>query len=55
MRLTGNSLIKRLDALRERHRLSAPGSEGTAEPPTINDIVRIVCSDAVVNQHDVER
>jgi len=54
MRLTSDSLIKRLDALRERHRLSAPGSEDTAEPPTVSDVVRIICSDAVVNEHDVE-
>ena len=46
MRLTGSSLLIRLQALRERYRLSVPQTtERTQAEPTV---VRIVCSDGLV-------
>ena len=45
MRLTGPSLLTRLQALRERYRLSVPQSpERIQAEPTV---VRVVCSDGV--------
>jgi hypothetical protein len=49
MELTGASLIRRLDAMRERHRLvlQDPG-EGTDAPADV-EVVRIICSDGLIS------
>ncbi len=49
MELTGETLIRRLDALRERHRLTAPDLDETATAPTATEVVRIVCSDGLLS------
>ncbi len=47
MRLTGESLLRRLDALRERHRLTTASSDETDAPAAATEVVRIICSDAL--------
>ncbi|HEY7065080.1 MAG TPA: helicase-related protein [Chloroflexota bacterium] len=47
MELTGVSLIRRLEALRERHRLN-PAESDAAGPPAEAEVVRIICSDGLI-------
>ena len=42
------ALIRRLDALRERHRLTAPDPEEATAPPAATEVVRIICSDGLL-------
>ena len=44
MELTGASLVRRLEALRERHRLNPAEQEAAAPTPAAEEVVRIVCS-----------
>ena len=44
MELTGASLVRRLEALRERHRLNPAEQEAAAPTPAAEEAVRIVCS-----------
>ncbi|MGI8912681.1 MAG: hypothetical protein ACR2JY_02630 [Chloroflexota bacterium] len=48
--LTGDALIRRLEALRERHRLRPPEPDDT-EPSAI-EVVRIICSDGLEEMVD---
>jgi len=48
MRLTGDSLVRRLDALRERHRLSTVSPDEAAGQPVATEVVRIICSDGLL-------
>jgi hypothetical protein len=48
MELTGNSLIRRLDALRERHRLNPQEADETPSDGAAHiEVVRIICSDGL--------
>ncbi len=49
MELTGSSLIRRLEALRERHRLN-PADQDDTTPTTsaTTEVVRIICSDGLI-------
>jgi superfamily II DNA or RNA helicase/HKD family nuclease len=46
MQLTGLSLIRRLEALRQRHRLNPPEEEASSERGEL-EVVRIVCSEGL--------
>ena len=46
MELTDVPLLRRLEALRARHRLNPPESSGTT--PGEVEVIRIVCSDGLV-------
>lgn len=48
--LTGMTLVRRLDALRERYRLSAPDEDADAgaEVSTATEVMRIVCSNGLI-------
>ena len=46
MELTGASLLRRLEALRERHRLNPP-EPGEAGPSAATEVMRIICSDGL--------
>jgi hypothetical protein len=47
MELTGASLVRRLEALRERHRLN-PTEQEEAAPASAAEVIRIICSDGLV-------
>ncbi len=47
MEITGAALIRRLDALRVRHRLTAPDPEEMVRPAA-TEIVRIIGSGGIV-------
>jgi len=46
MELTGESLIRRLEAMRERYRIN-PAESDDGLTPAAAEVVRIVCSDAL--------
>jgi hypothetical protein len=46
MELAGFPLVRRLEALRERYRLNPP--ESPANGPAAIEVMRMVCSDALV-------
>ena len=46
MDLTGAALIRRLEALRGRHRLN-PVADDDEETPLVAEVVRTVCSDGL--------
>lgn len=48
MELTGPSLIRRLEALRDRYRLNPPEPDDQASPAASAEVVRIVCSDGLL-------
>ena len=48
MEFEGSSLIKRLEAMRLRYRLNPPDADEAAAEPVDAEVVRIVCSDALV-------
>jgi hypothetical protein len=48
MDITGLSLVRRLEAMRERHRLNPPDPVEDQSLPAEVDVVRIICSDAIV-------
>jgi superfamily II DNA or RNA helicase len=50
MMLTGASLIRRLEALRERHRLNPSEPEEGVSPAAEPQVVRIICSDGLVER-----
>jgi hypothetical protein len=49
MELTGETFIRRLDALRERHRLTAPDPDEATAAPSATEVVRIICSDGLLS------
>lgn len=48
MELTGDTLIRRLDALRERHRLTTPDPEDATTMTAATEVVRIICSEGLL-------
>ncbi|MBI3980018.1 MAG: hypothetical protein HY331_17735 [Chloroflexi bacterium] len=50
MELTGPSLARRLEALRERHRLNPPDAEQNQAGPAEAEVIRIICSDALAGR-----
>jgi hypothetical protein len=48
MDLKGPSLVRRLEALRERHRLNPADSDEEESSPAAAEVVRIICSDELV-------
>lgn len=48
MELAGASLIRRLVALRERHRLNPVGQESDGLAPAATEVVRIICSEGLL-------
>lgn len=44
MQMTGTALVRRLDALRVRHRLTVPDPDEEDGSPAATEIVRIICS-----------
>lgn len=49
MELSGESLIRRLEALRERYRLNPADPDESAGSPANAEVVRIICSDGLIN------
>jgi hypothetical protein len=47
MDLTGASLLRRLEALRERHRLNPAEPEDSASTAATTEVIRIICSDGL--------
>ncbi|MDP9378754.1 MAG: phospholipase D-like domain-containing protein [Chloroflexota bacterium] len=50
MELTGSSLIGRLEAIRQRHRLNPPEAEDIGAVPADGEVVRTICSDGLVGE-----
>jgi hypothetical protein len=48
MQIEGASLIRRLEAMRSRYRLNPPDADESAAEPADAEVVRIVCSDGLV-------
>jgi len=48
MELTGASLVRRLEALRERHRLNPAEQDASEAAPAATEVVRIICSDGLL-------
>lgn len=48
LQLEGNSLIRRLESLRHIYRLNAPGHDDGADIKREPQVIRIVCSDALI-------
>ena len=48
MQIEGSSLIRRLEAMRSRYRLNPPDADESTAEPADAEVVRIVCSDALV-------
>ena len=49
MQIEGASLIRRLEAMRSRYRLNPPDADEAAPEPADAEVVRIVCSDGLVD------
>ena len=49
MQIEGASLIRRLEAMRSRYRLNPTDPDETATEPADAEVVRIICSDGLID------